>query len=496
MQKTLFIKLSIIASLCIIFAIGLSMIQSLIYERQDYAHSVITDIAKQHVYPQQLLTPFILTSDMVLEPCEAAAKKTSDSEQSAVINNHCTSKRFTYAPILAQQTKSAIDLAVSDDTYKRGIYHATSYQGQLFIQQTYQSQALKDWQNKMDKRPSQLPEHTKTNDTTKPILVIPVSDLRGVRQLPSVSINGKHYVANYPEQSVLPGLNYIEVVLDNTIINRLHDQPDIKVTIDLPIAGISHLQVIPLGQAFDLTMNSDWQTPNFIGDALPTEKTLNNDGFHANWQNQYLAIGNNQKLSQCLMLKPKDCTLNHLMGQISVVSDASKDTYTSDTMAYQNSSDAFANFSVSFAQPNNAYLQTERTIKYALLLILVSFATFFLFEVIKALRIHPIQYLLVGCALLVFYVLLLSLSEYVAFWQAYLAASIACVSLIGWYAYYVLHSVYRALLFTAILSGLYAGFYGILTVADMNLLLGALFCFVLVASVMIITRKIDWYNIT
>ena len=152
-------------------------------------------------------------------------------------------------------------------------------------------------------------------------------------------------------------------------------------------------------------------------------------------------------------------------------------------------------FGVSFAEPNDVYLQTERTMKYALLLILISFGTFFLFEVIKSSRIHPIQYLLVGCALLTFYVLLLPLAEQIAFWQAYAIAGSSCVGLIGWYTYYVLGGVRRAVIFTAILAGLYAAFYGILTTEDLNLLLGAVFCFILLACVMIMTRKIDWYKI-
>lgn len=152
-------------------------------------------------------------------------------------------------------------------------------------------------------------------------------------------------------------------------------------------------------------------------------------------------------------------------------------------------------FGVSFAEPNDVYLQTERAMKYALLLILVSFGTFFLFEVIKSSRIHPIQYLLVGCALFVFYVLLLPLAEQIIFWKAYAIAASACVGLIGWYTYYVLGGIKRAAIFTGTLAGLYAAFFGILTTEDMNLLLGAVFCFAILACVMVMTRKIDWYKI-
>ncbi len=250
-------------------------------------------------------------------------------------------------------------------------------------------------------------------------------------------------------------------------------------------------------------MRSNWHAPNFIKSALPNAKSFTADGFEASWQNQYLTIANNQRLSQCFDTPNNRCNViseayadvgsnsseSDIYADEGVVIDRGKPISSSANSIHLNS------FGVSFAEPNDTYLQTERTMKYALLLILVSFGTFFLFEVIKSSRIHPIQYLLVGSALLVFYVLLLPLAEQIAFWKAYATAASACVGLIGWYTYYVLDGVKRAVFFTTILAGLYAAFYGILTVEDLNLLLGAVFCFVLLASVMVITRKIDWYKI-
>ncbi len=252
-------------------------------------------------------------------------------------------------------------------------------------------------------------------------------------------------------------------------------------------------------------MRSNWHAPNFIGKALPNAKKLTAKGFEASWQNQYLTIANNQDLSQCISSANNRCVVTSQAtldnNSQSMVSDdaliAMEGAATAEATAIP---DSYRNvrlnsFGVSFAEPNDVYLQTERTMKYALLLILVSFGTFFLFEVIKSSRIHPIQYLLVGCALFVFYVLLLPLAEQIVFWKAYAIAASACVGLIGWYTYYVLGSVKRAAIFTVTLAGLYAAFFGILTTEDMNLLLGAVFCFVLLACVMVMTRKIDWYKI-
>ncbi len=158
-------------------------------------------------------------------------------------------------------------------------------------------------------------------------------------------------------------------------------------------------------------------------------------------------------------------------------------------------SGSYQRLGVDFVDENNSYVRIDRSIKYALLLLLVSFGTFFLFEVVRSLKIHPVQYGLVASALLTFYVLLLSLSEYILFWQAYAIAGAACVLLIGWYTSFMLHSKVRALIFMGILGSLYALFYVILTATEFNLLLGALFCFALVFVAMFVTRKIDWYGV-
>ncbi|CAM3481659.1 membrane protein [Psychrobacter glaciei] len=544
MQKTLFTKLSIIAGLCIIFAIGLNMIGSVIYERQNYAASVIKEIAQQHINPQEVITPFIAIPTTVTPECQITAPGTTSK---------CAPSYSKIETIFANQTQATQDLEVSTDTYKRGIYHATSYDGALTFDQRYI----------FDKAISRLYEATSpasaeqssvntptSNNKTKPKetiihwneakLIIPVSDLRGVATLPTVTIEQKPIKATYPQTPLLKNLTYVEVAIPQNILQRAtknmasqqsksrliatstnsealastdigSQSPDIKdnqatdIMIDLPLAGISNLNTVPTGQNFNLTMRSNWHAPNFIGKALPNAKKFTANGFEASWQNQYLTIANNQYLSQCLSTANNRCvviskatldTSSQSMtpdDAITAIEGIVTEEGTTVTDSYQNV--RLNSFGVSFAEPNDVYLQTERAMKYALLLILVSFGTFFLFEVIKSSRIHPIQYLLVGCALFVFYVLLLPLAEQIVFWKAYTIAASACVGLIGWYTYYVLGGIKRAAIFTATLAGLYASFFGILTTEDMNLLLGAVFCFVLLACVMVMTRKIDWYKI-
>ena len=547
MQKSLIIKLSIIAGLCLVFAIGLNLMQSLVYERQQYSDTVINEISSQHVNPQEIITPFIAVPTVVMPNC--------DSEK----ERNCQPAFKLTLPQLASSTQAQQSLAVSTDTYRRGIYHATSYQGDITFKQHYNLGALiapasststtgattanlatatattntattntattntATTDAPLAASPPTAPLSPATTTTTSATpenlelsahikqgdsvryewsaarLIIPVSDLRGVSQLPSVRVNGKALSANYPVTANMAGLSYVEVLLPTDLMQ----QKTLQITVDLPIMGLSAVRTVPLGQQFTMTMDSDWHAPNFIGQALPADKTFDNQGFQASWENQYLTVANNQMLTQCLTNPKATCDIqsNLYPAAMDHNIDAMHEAETAAIAVGEAANSSYVQnvqmngFGVSFAEPNDIYLQTERAMKYALLLIVVSFATFFLFEIIKSLPIHPIQYLLVGSALLVFYVLLLPLAEQFVFWQAYAVAATACVGLIGWYTYYVLNSVKRATIFTAILGGLYAGFYGLLTIEDLNLLLGAIFCFVLIASVMILTRKIDWYRV-
>jgi len=149
---------------------------------------------------------------------------------------------------------------------------------------------------------------------------------------------------------------------------------------------------------------------------------------------------------------------------------------------------------VGLVEPVNVYSQADRASKYGILFVLLTFVGFFMFELLKRLAIHPIQYLLVGLALAIFFLLLLSLSEHMAFWIAYLVASIACIGLLAVYLSAVLRSKSRGAGFAAGLTLLYAALYGLLVSEDNALVLGSLMLFAILAALMLITRRVDWYS--
>lgn len=502
MQKSLIYKFITIAGLCGLFLFGLMFISGLVNERQAYYRTVMDDIKKTHVDDQSLATPFMVVANA----------------------------QGVYVPVFPAKSDISTQAKVSNSDYQRSIYHAISYNTGVAIKQEFDLKPtltqLAPVITTTEKGYSVLPSEpivsadgktsaltaqsaqlaqpatpTQPNTATKPQplprtyqwqtakLIIPVSDLRGVT-LPTVVINDKNFTAQFAKQKDIKGMTYIEVNLgdwlkDDATRQSLLTSP-IKLQLQMNVAGIDSFNVLPLGEQFGYGLQANWTEPKFFGDALPT-KQFSPTGFTATWQNPFLANHNNQQITDCLYSNgTSNCSLF-----AEFYTNESPERASDMAIADQ----GYKWLSTAFVDSNNTYTLTDRTLKYALLLILVSFGTFFLFEVLKNLRIHPIQYGLVATALLVFYVLLLSFAEHVAFWQAYVVASVACVGLIGWYASFVLHSVIRSLGFSTILGGLYAGFYLILASEGMNLLLGAVFCFVLLAIVMFLTRKIDWYKI-
>ena len=237
---------------------------------------------------------------------------------------------------------------------------------------------------------------------------------------------------------------------------------NIPFELSLNLRGMEQFSFVPIANTNNVALDSSWQSPRFDGSFLPETKTINDKGFKANWAVSSLASNVQEKLLTSLKT---------------------------------NTPQTFESLSVGFIEPINIYSQADRATKYGLLFIGLTFAGFFVFEILKQLRIHPAQYTLVGLAMALFYLLLVSLSEHISFVWSYIAASAACVSLLGYYLTYVLKSKVHGLVFASMLTALYGALYGILASEDNALMMGSLLVFGLLALTMIVTRKVDWYEI-
>ncbi len=243
-------------------------------------------------------------------------------------------------------------------------------------------------------------------------------------------------------------------------LDALGDQP-INVAITLELAGTGALQLLPLARSTDVTMHAPWRDPSFVGAALPLTHRLDASGFSAHWH----------------LLD-----LNRSYGQSWTDGDSGMDAAL-----------LASTFGVQLYQPVDVYLRNVRAGKYGLLFITMTFVAVFLCEVLKRLRVHPVQYLLVGAALATFYVVLLALSEQIGFGAAYALAATAVVLMVGGYAMVVLRARRAGLWLGAVLGLIYAMLYGLIAAEQYALLIGALVLLLTVALMMYLTRRIDWY---
>jgi inner membrane protein len=238
----------------------------------------------------------------------------------------------------------------------------------------------------------------------------------------------------------------------------------IPFAVDLTLAGSDALRFVPTGKATDVRLASPWRDPGFSGAFLPTSRATDGQGFQARWQVSYLA----RNFPHAWL-------------------DANVDRA---TMRGQRQASSFG---VTFVQAVDHYQQTERAVKYGLLFVMLTFTVFLLWELLRNLRLHPVQYLLIGAALVVFYLLLLSLAEHMRFALAYAIAAGATIALVAAYAASVLAAGRRgALGIGAWLTALYGVLFVLLQLEDVALLVGTIFVFVMLALVMFLTRRIDW----
>lgn len=251
----------------------------------------------------------------------------------------------------------------------------------------------------------------------------------------------------------------VEARLDPAVFAR--GKP-VDFAFDTVLAGSRAFSVLPVGSTTTVKVRSSWPHPSFQGAFLPVSRNISGRGFDARWQ----------------VLE-----LNRAYGQAWMDGEVNEPTLLESA------------FGVGLYQAVDVYQRGERAIKYALLFIALTFLTFFAWEQVSRIRIHPLQYLLVGLALSVFYLLLIALSEHLSFALAYVIAAAALVLLIGIYIAGALRSRARGLIAGTAMTVVYGLLYVLVLSEDYALLLGAVILFLALAATMLVTRKIDWYRV-
>jgi inner membrane protein len=331
------------------------------------------------------------------------------------------------------------------------------------------------------------PQHEGGKITFSPAYIsLGISDTRGINGKPELTLNGETYQFEQGTNIATLG-NGIHAELGklNVIATK-----NMEFEFKLNLRGMENFNFTPIADSNKISLQSSWQHPHFNGSFLPDAATqsITPAGFKANW-----AVSSLSSSNQTTLLNMLDQHGNE-KSAASATADSAISVYSASAQSASNQS--LESLSIGFVEPINVYSQSDRATKYGLLFIGLTFAGFFIFEILKRLRIHPAQYTLVGLAMALFYLLLISLSEHISFAMSYLIASFACVSLLGYYLTYVLQSKSHGLMFVGLLTALYGALYGILASEDNALLMGSLLVFGLLALTMVVTRKVDWYQIS
>lgn len=282
-----------------------------------------------------------------------------------------------------------------------------------------------------------------------------LSDVKGIEEKLSIRLNEEDY-------ELSPGLPTTEIsergLSAPVKINTVTIDSSLAFSMNLKLKGSEQLHFVPLAGNSSFSLQSTWPNPSFDGNNLPTERSVTQDGFTSKW------TFNKANL-------PFGTVLQNFRFDLNAIA-----------------------FGVTMLQPADQYAKTSRSVKYAILFIGLTFSLFFVVELMHKRPIHPVQYILIGIALVIFYTLLLSISEFIMFDNAYLIASVATILLISLYAQNHFKSWRSGGLFGLILTALYGFIFVLIRLEDTALLVGSIGLFIVLALTMYASRKVNWYG--
>ncbi len=454
MQKTLLFKIFIIVVLTVLIAIPLMMIQNTISERMQFHAEAVRSIGADSVREQTMIGPILVIP--TTETYEETVLVDAVSQKTKVVKHTVDGRRYVFPNDLS------INGRIDTDQRYRGIHKVLVYSSQHTIAGNFVLPKAEDFK----------PQNANGSVALgKPFIAFSIDDVRGIGNIPTVQWGDKQY-----EFQQGTNLNALRSGLHASLEPLDLKNPDpVKFSFNLGLNGIERLSIAPVAKNNQVTLSSSWQHPQFGGRFLPSPKKNNakTNGFERSWSISALSASTQQQIR---LLEQKPVALDAAAVNTPLNSE-------------------IETFNVSLIEPVNIYSQADRAVKYGLLFVALTFAAFFLFEVLKQLPIHPIQYTLVGLALVLFFLLLLSLSERIDFMLAYLIASGACIVLIGFYLSHVLRDWKRGFGFGFGLTVLYGVLFGLLQSENQALMMGSILLFVVLSAVMIATRKVDWYQL-
>ncbi|MDA3905136.1 MAG: cell envelope integrity protein CreD [Bacteroidales bacterium] len=431
LKYNLLFKTSLIVVIALLLLIPSFMIEELIYERENTQREAVLEVSSIWSNEQTITGPILSV------PFNRYIEQysTKDSVEKIVqIRDH-----IHFLPDILN-----VEGAVMPEKRYRGIYEVVVYNSNIHFSGSFYS---------IDFKSFDIPINDLLLD--KAFVTIGINDLRGIE---------KQIELNWNDESIsfTPGTVTNDIVssgINAEVKIDMNKQTSYVFSFDLDLKGSQLLHFIPVGKVTDINLKSEWNNPSFNGAFLPDSRVIDENGFTAHWNILHL----NRNFPQ---------------------------SWIGSSQSVSNSA-----FGVDLLLPVDNYQKSTRTIKYAILFIVLTFMVFFFVEILNKKFIHPIQYILVGLALIIFFSLLLAISEHMKFNYAFIISAVSTLLLVTAYVKSILKSNTLSILISAILAILYSFIFVIIQLQDYALLIGSIGLFIILGLVMYFSRKIDWYNI-
>lgn len=424
--------------LALLLLIPVAMIDDLLGERTERRDEAVAEITANWGRAQQIAGPVLIVPYRVRDT--QTRDRFVNGRQIQTTEEVWLEQHAVFLP-----ETLAIEGEVAPDIRHRGIYEAVVYTTGLTLTGRFDAADIRS----LELAPADLL-------WDKAWIALGLSDLRGTQAALSLDLGGRALSLEPGTRTGFPATG-----LHAAVPGLADGVAPGEFKLKLKLNGSRRISFLPLARQTDVKLTSTWADPGFDGGFLPTARDVRPDGFTAAWNVPYYAREYAQQWTAARG-RPTDCAL------------------------------AGSEFGVELMRPVDAYRTVERSTKYALLFITLVFIAFFLFEVLASLRLNALHYLLVGAALVLFYLALLALSEFTAFGVAYLVAATASGGLITGYSASILRGGRRSLIVAGVLTATYGTLWMILQMQDYALLAGTGALFAVLATIMFTTRHLDW----
>jgi len=451
--ESIMVKLFSIGFLILILLIPASWIEDLIQERQGRANEVIREVSDKWSGTQTLSGPVLMIPFTKIEK----TKRWQDGKQIEELTESVHKAYFL-------PEEYTVSSKVAPEKLHRGIFDVAVYETDLSMKAIFAVPDFTSWN---------IPDtqvHWK-----EAVLLNGITDLRGISENPVIQV-GENKILSEPSsdlgllinQPVFYQGEYESVTstkqyqLTSGIVASFgwltRPESQLSVSVQLSLKGSEGLYFVPTGKSTQVDVAGPWSSPSFEGKLLPKDRTVTEQEFSATWK----VLSYNRPFAQ---------------------------KWINDDQSLSGSE-----FGVRLLIPADQYQKSIRTAKYGALIILLAFTALFLVEITTKIRIHPFQYILIGVALIIYYTLLLSLSEQVGYNIAYGISSVATIFLVSFYASSFLQKKSILFLFTTLMTFFYAFIFVIIQAQDFSLLIGSIGLFLIIGLLMYFSRNIKWYG--